>query len=280
LRQSKPIPEQEHRNIAAWPHLVRLRSPFTSALAALLALALCGTARAAGLLDGGPIDYTIMSRDGRSGLGHGRYTIAHEKDAIVLQGESRYDSGEYDVETATLSPGFSGALPRLEKFDRTFYSAAGTVTRAAHADLTTAYASCTDAGANLEPAQALDFPSDTWAGASVLVPIQRFLQSGGEGNLSLNVFNCTSKPGIYAVTVTVASQAGGWPWSPSNAVQVDVKPHFGWFDVFIEPWVPKLHAWFDPGTGWGFQGVAIARYYKGPEVLIVADNGKSGGARR
>ncbi|MBV8138267.1 MAG: hypothetical protein JO121_21960 [Deltaproteobacteria bacterium] len=267
--------------MAALPHLVDPRgSPFTSALAVLLALALCGSARAASLLDGGPIDYTIMSRDGRSVLGHGRYTIDREKDAIVLSGESRYDSGEYDVETATLSPGFSGTLPSLEKFDRTFYSAAGTLTRAAHADLTTAYASCTQAGANPEPAQTLDFPSDTWAGASVLVPIQRFLQSGGEGNCSLNVFNCTSKPGIYAVTVTVASQASGWPWSPTDAVQVEVKPHFGWFDVFIEPWVPKLNAWFDPGTGWSFQGVAIARYYKGPEVLIVAGNSKSGRAVR
>ena len=267
--------------MAALPHLVDPRgSPFTSALAALLALALYGSARAASLLDGGPIDYTIMSRDGRSVLGHGRYTIDREKDAIVLSGESRYDSGEYDVETATLSPGFAGTLPTLEKFDRTFYSAAGTLTRAAHADLTTAYASCTQAGANPEPAQTLDFPSDTWAGASVLVPIQRFLQSGGEGNLSLNVFNCTSKPGIYAVTVTVASQASGWPWSPTDAVQVEVKPHFGWFDVFIEPWVPKLNAWFDPGTGWSFQGVAIARYYKGPEVLIVAGNSKSGRAVR
>lgn len=247
-------------------------------LAALLALVLCGTARAASLLDGGPIDYTIMSRDGRSVLGRGRYTIDHEKDAIALRGESRYATGEYDIETAMLSPGFPGALPTLEKFDRTFYSAAGTVTRASHADLTTAYASCTDVGANLDQAQTLDFPSDTWAGASVLVPIQHFLQNGGEGNLPLKVFNCTSKPGIYAVTVSVASQAGGWPWSPTDAVQVDVEPHFGWFDVFIEPWLPKLNAWFDPGTGWGLKGVAIARYYKGPQVLIVAEDGKRGGS--
>jgi hypothetical protein len=245
-----------------------------SVLAALVALALCSTARAASLLDAGSIEYTIMSRDGRSALGHGRYTIDREKDAIALRGESHYTSGEYDIETELLSPGFPGALPTLEKFDHTFYSAAGTVTRTAHADLTTAYASCTDASANLEPAQTLDFPSDTWAGASVLIPIQHFLQNGGQGDLQMNVFSCTAKPGIYAVIVSVASQASGWPWSPSDAVQVDVKPHFGWFDVFIAPWVPKLNAWFDPETGWGLEGVAIARYYKGPQVLIVAGDGK------
>jgi len=261
------------------PHLVRpSSSPLTSALAALLALVLCGPARAASLLDAGSIDYTIMSRDGRSALGQGHYTIDRQKEAIALRGESRYTTGEYDIETEMLSPGFPGALPTLEKFDHTFYSAAGTVTRTAHADLTTAYASCTDPSANLEHAQTLDFPSDTWAGASVLIPIQHFLQNGGEGTMPLNVFNCTSKPGIYAVTVSVAAQADGWPWTPSDAVQVDVKPHFGWFDVFIAPWVPKLNAWFDPETGWSLEGVAIARYYKGPQVLMVAGSGKSSGA--
>jgi len=279
LRESKPIPEQENRDLAALPYLVRTpSSPFTSALAVLLVLALCGTARAASLLEGGSIDYTIMSRDGRSVLGHGHYTIDREKDAIALRGESRYATGEYDIETEMLSPGFPGALPTLEKFDHTFYSAAGTVTRTAHADLTTAYASCTDTSANLEQAQTLDFPSDTWAGASVLVPIQHFLKNGGEGNVPLNVFSCTSKPAIYAVTVSVASQASGWPWSPTDAVQVDVKPHFGWLDVFIGPFVPKLNAWFNPETGWGLEGVAIARYYKGPQLLIVAGDGKDGRA--
>jgi hypothetical protein len=242
----------------------------------LLVLALSAPACAASLLDAGSIDYTIMSRDGSSMLGHGRYTIDREKDAIALHGDSRYTTGEYDIETETLSPGFPGALPTLEKFEHIFYSAEGTVTRTAHADLTTAYASCTDA--NLEHAQTLDFPSDTWAGASVLIPIQHFLQNGGEGNLLMNVFNCTSQPGIYPVTVSVASQASGWPWSASNAVQVDVKPHFGWFDMFIAPLVPKLNVWFDPQTGWGLEGVAIARYYKGPQVLMVAGN--VGGAMR
>jgi hypothetical protein len=267
--------------MAALLHRLRPRnSPLVIALAALLALGFSAPVFAASLLDAGSIDYTIMSRDGRTTLGRGRYTIDREKNAIALHGESRYTSGEYDLETDTLSPGFPGALPRLEKFDRIFYSVAGTVTRSARADLTTAYASCTDAAANLEQAQTLDFPSDTWAGASVLIPIQHFLQNGGAGELLMNVFNCTSKPAIYEVIVSVASQASEWPYSPSDAVQVDAKPHFGWFDVLIAPWVPKLNAWFDPQTGWGFEGVAIARYYKGPQVLIVASNAKRGGQRR
>lgn len=241
-------------------------------------LALCGGARAESLLDAGRVDYSIMSADGRVTLGHGRYTIDREKDAIVLHGESRYTSGEYDIETSVLSPGLAGGLPSLQKFDHVFYSAEGAITRASHADLTTGFASCSDSLVQIEQSQTLDFPPNTWAGASVLVPIQQFLQSGGGDPLQMNVFNCTSKPAIYSVTVDEASRSSAWPYS-SNEVQVNVKPHFGWYDMFLAPFVPKLNAWFDPGNGFGFEGVAIARYYKGPQILIVRNAREtSGGA--
>ncbi len=242
-------------------------------------IAVAGSARAAlaaSLLDAGSIDYSIMSPDGRLTLGHGRYTIDREKDTIVLHGESHYTTGEHDIETDVLSPGLSGGLPTLEKFDHLFYTAEGALTRASHADLITAFASCVDTPDHIEQSQTLNFPQDTWAGASVLIPIQQFLQGGGAGTLNMHVFNCTSQPGIYAVTVSVASRPSGWPYSEAGAVQVNVKPHFGWFDMFIAPFVPKLNAWFDPGAGWGFEGVAIARYYKGPQVLIVRSDVGSG----
>jgi len=281
IAREQAKPEQTEPNLAAVPHLLPARNRrLVKALAALLALGFSAPVFAASLLDAVSMDFTIMSPDGRTTLGHGRYTIDREKNALALHGESRYTSGEYDLETDLLSPGFPSTLPTLEKFDRIFYSAQGTVTRSARADLTTAYASCTDAASSFEEARTLDFPSDTWAGASVLIPIQHFLQNGGEGELLMNVFNCTSKPAIYEVIVSVASQASQWPYSPSDTVQVDVKPHFGWFDVLIAPWMPKLNAWFDPETGWALMGVAIARYYKGPQVLIVTDNAKRGGQPR
>ena len=246
----------------------------------LAAIAFSSAAHAASLLDLSSLDYVIMSSNGRDTLGHGRYLIDRQKDAIVLRGESRYLTGEYDIEIATLSPGFPGALPTLEKFDHLFYSAGGAVTRESHANLTTALATCVEHGPDgpVVQSQTLDFPSDTWAGASVLIPIQQFLSGGGAGDLDLHVFNCTSKPSIYAVSVSVASQPSGWPYSAAGAVQVDVRPHFGWFDVFIAPFVPKLHAWFDPGDGWGFEGVAISRYYKGPQILIVRSDRQGGGS--
>jgi hypothetical protein len=261
------------------PHLERSYRKFIAgSIAALIAIAIAGAARAESLLEAGSIDYNIMSADGRVTMGHGRYTIDRGKDGIILHGESRYTTGEYDVETDLLSPGFSGSLPRLKRFDHLFYSAEGSLIRVAHADLSTGTANCVDSPEHIEQSDTLDFPPDTWAGASVLIPIQEFLRSGGEGELHMNVFNCTWKPGVFAVTVNVAPRSGAWPYAQRDAVQVNVKPHFGWYDVFIEPFVPKLHAWFDPRAGWGFEGVAIARYYRGPDILIVSDTTRSGGA--
>ena len=239
-------------------------------------LLLGGNLRAESLIDAGQVDYSIMSADGRVMLGHGRYTIDHQKDAIVLHGESHYTTGDYDVETSVLSPSLAGGLPALLKFDHVFYTADGSVTRASHADLASGYASCSDTPARIEQSANLDFPPNTWAGASVLIPIQQFLQSGAGDPLQMNVFNCTSKPAIYAVTVNEAARASTWPYS-SNEVQVNVKPHFGWYDMFLAPFIPKLNAWFDPGNGFGFEGVAIARYYKGPQVLIVRNAAEPNG---
>ena len=249
-------------------------------IAALIAITIAGAARAESLLDAGTIDFSIMSADGQSTLGRGRYTIDHSKDGITLHGESRYTTGEYDIETDILSRGLSGSLPRLRRFDHLFYSAEGSLIRTAHADLTTGVANCVDTPEHVEQSETLEFPSDTWAGASVLIPIQEFLQGGGEGELDIHVFNCTWKPGVFGVSVSVGSRSSAWPYRQSDAVQVNVKPHFGWYDVFIAPFVPKLHAWFDPRGGWGFEGVAIARYYRGPDVLIVSGAGKSGDATR
>ena len=269
-QEGKPASSGSCPKITALPHPNRPKKSITAT--ALFVLLVCNfpfAARAESLLDAGSVDYTILTPDGHITLGHGRYLIHHLKDTILLEGESRYTTGEYDIETDMLSPGQPGALPKLEKYDHLFYTPQGVLTRASHADMTTAFASCVDAPAHVEQSGTMDFPSDTWAGASVLIPIQDFLQNGGEGKLSMNVFNCTSKPGIYPVTVAVDSSPSQWPYSPGGAVQVDVKPHFGWFDMFIAPFVPKLNAWFDPGKGWGFEGVAIARYYKGPQILMV-----------
>ncbi|MGO9452010.1 MAG: hypothetical protein ACLQDV_13370 [Candidatus Binataceae bacterium] len=252
------------------------------AIALLILVAVCvsSAAHAASILDLSSLNYDILSADGRQTLGHGRYLIDRRVDGIVLRGESHYLAGDYDLETDTLSAGSPTALPILEKYDHVFYSADGTLTRESHANFINASGSCIQHGAaESENSETIDFPHDTWAGASVLIPIQQFLMGGGAGELDLHVFNCTSQPSVYAVVVTVAPEPSG-PDSPPGAVQVDARPHFGWYDMFIAPFVPKLNAWFNPERGWGFEGVAIARYYKGPQILIMRSASQSPEAAR
>jgi hypothetical protein len=48
-----------------------------------------------------------------------------------------------------------------------------------------------------------------------------------------------------------------------------VRPDFGWINVIIAPFVPKLHAWFDPAKEWAFVGDEAARYYQGTKIMLV-----------
>jgi len=44
----------------------------------------------------------------------------------------------------------------------------------------------------------------------------------------------------------------------------------GWFDVVLKPFVPIIRLWFDPASNYKFVGGLLARYYRGPEVLMVS----------
>ncbi len=48
-----------------------------------------------------------------------------------------------------------------------------------------------------------------------------------------------------------------------------MRPDFGWINVIIAPFVPKLHAWFDPAKEWAFVGDEAARYYQGTKIMLV-----------
>ena len=45
---------------------------------------------------------------------------------------------------------------------------------------------------------------------------------------------------------------------------------FGWFNVFLKPFVPTIRMWFDPLRDYVFVGGMLSRYYRGPEVLLVS----------
>jgi hypothetical protein len=56
---------------------------------------------------------------------------------------------------------------------------------------------------------------------------------------------------------------------PGDLTKAEMEADFGWFDIFVSPFLPKMYAWFDSGDNWKFVGGLIDRYYKGPRVLMV-----------
>jgi hypothetical protein len=238
---------------------------------ALAVLSAPGLAAPTELMGVGPPDFVILSPDGARRVGLTHYSIIRRAGALILRGENRFGSGEYDIETSRLTPAGDGELPTLVDFNHIFYSAEGTVILESHADLRTGLASCIDrrSGAAKLAAAPIEFPPNTWAGASVILPIQRFLRDGGHGKLSLNVFNCAPSPKVIAVEVTPEPYPQRLPGYLPGAVEINAKPDFGWLDFIVSPFVPKLHAWFDPGRDFEFVGAMLSRYYGGPEILMV-----------
>ena len=232
---------------------------------------------AADILNFPPASFTIVSPDTNSAIGQLRYTSEITPTGAIVHGESRFNDGQSDIETSRLQSSPGGQLPVLVEFDHSFFDKSGTLIRRGHANLQTGTASCFVAsGGVTNPNQALDFPPDTWAGASVLIPIQYFLRSGETDNQHLHVFTCAPDPRVLPIDVQIEATPVSWPLYGHDAVRVDVKPDFGWLNVIVAPFVPKLHAWFAPGEQWNFVGGDMARYYRGPNITLVksADNSK------
>jgi len=247
-------------------------------VAALVSQAPSG-AFAADLLDRGPVKFNILNREGTATIGSSTYTADRNPDRIVLRGENRYLNGEFDLETEVFSPDSAGGFPNLVSFGHSFYNADGTPRLESHADFGSGIASCVEyRGPNLEPqvrTAAITFPSDTWAGASILLPIEQFLRGGGAGKLTLHVFSCAPSPKVFTVTITSAGKTAPWRYSTAEPMQIDAKPDFGWLNILVAPFVPKLRAWFDPAHDWTMIGVSLARYYGGPEILMIRDEHSS-----
>jgi len=240
-------------------------------------------AHSANALSFPPTSFTILNPDTGVAIGHSRYRVDSTADGGTLRGENGYFDGQTDVETARLDSGAPGQLPKLVEFDHTFYNADRSILKRAHVDLKTGVGTCIDNSGGQESRQSdvLSVPPDTWAGASIVIPIQRFLRAGDKGvTRPLHVFNCAPSPKIFAISVNVDPGNATWTSYGAEAIRVEVRPDFGWLNVIVASFVPKLHAWFDPNNGWAFIGDEAARYYKGPKIMLVKTHGDSAGDGR
>ena len=107
------------------------------------------------------------------------------------------------------------------------------------------------------------------AGASVVIPMQHYLRAGEKEIPGLHVFNCAPGPKIFAISLQADPGPAVFTAYGKQALRVVVKPDFGWINVLIAPFVPKLHAWFDPAKEWAFVGDEAARYYQGTKIMLV-----------
>jgi hypothetical protein len=241
--------------------------------AVVLALACARAAIAADALNFPPSEFDILNADNEQLIGHGHYTVDQSAGALVLHGENRYLNGEYDTEEGKLTTGGDRPLPVLRSFRHDFFNADGSPSMAARIDIETGEAVCgkTELGKLELKSEQLKFPADTFAGASVLIPIQDFISHGDRtGVLKLHVFNCAPTPKLIAVDVKREPGVQAWVhYPPGGLEKIDIKPNFGFFTVVLQPFIPKLAAWFDASQESLLVGAQLQRYYKGTKIILV-----------
>jgi hypothetical protein len=250
-----------------------------TAAAIALAVALARPAFCAGKLSFPPTRYTILNPATGTAIGHSEYRADETADGATLRGVNFFYDDQVDVETSHIEAGHGGQGPMLVDFDHTFYKADGSILVRGYLDLRSGAATCinNNPGQKTNQSEILSVPHDTWAGASVVVPIQEFLRAGDLGSTqSLHVFSCAPGPKIFAVSVHIDKQGALWPIYGAEAIKVEVQPNFGLITPLIASFIPKIRAWFNPNNGWALLGDESARWYKGPAVMLV----KAAPARR
>jgi len=218
-----------------------------------------------------PINLTIYSPGEREILGHSHYEVIRLDIGAEIKGEAHYLNGESDVERDRIEFGSSGEMPVLANFSHVFFLANGRQLLAAEADLKSGKASCNryEDGAAKTLSGTLDFPSDTYAGATVLIPIEHALRQGIRSGIKFHVFNCLPGPRVLAVEADADKLGGRWASYADGMTRVTVRPDFGWFNLLAGPFLPKFYAWFDPAQDWEYLGGQTERFYRGPALELV-----------
>lgn len=203
-------------------------------------------------------------------VGRGQYTVTMGENSITIAGRNDYLDHSYDVEHERLVP--HGNEPRLVSYKHLFFNKHHAPQITAIADPVTGKASCTtfDGGRPDVRSKVLKFPGDTYAGSSVLVPISDQLKHNpSAADVHFHAFDCAPGPRIFEMSVNMRQAL--WHHLPhyDDLLKADARPVFGWYDIFLKPFVPETQFWFDPRIAFGFMGGTMSRYYGGPEIMLV-----------
>ena len=219
---------------------------------------------------------TIFSAADRQIIGHGRYSSSSSAGTDLIRGENQYLNGARDVELDYLKPGISGEAPTLMGHEYSSFNADGSPQFMESFDPVSGAASCAqNVNGTTQVYQAtLDVPSDTYAGATQLMFIVARLRQGQLETIKFHSFNCAPTPKILLIAVSVPTQREEWPMYPGKLVKLELQPDFGWLNILIAPFLPKIYFWFDPNNNWNYVGGLYDRFYKGPHILTVRDTSR------
>jgi hypothetical protein len=214
---------------------------------------------------------TIFSADDKKIIGHGRYSSSRSGNTDLIRGENKYLDGASDLELDYLKPGDSGMAPTLMRHQYSSINADGSPQFVESLDSASGAASCTEyVNGTAQVHQAtLDVPSDTYAGATQLMFIVARLRQGARETIKFHGFNCVPKPKIFSIAVSLPTEREEWAMYPGKLVKLALQPDFGWFDILITPFLPKVYVWVDPNNNWNYVGGLYDRFYKGPHILTV-----------
>jgi hypothetical protein len=255
---------------------IRQRRSIVSALAIILTITCARSAFSAEAFSFPPTRFEILNPATGVAMGRARYRVESTPDGGTLRGENGYFDGQTDVEIAHIQVAAVGGQPKLTEFDHTYYNPDKSILKRSHVDLKSGAATCIDnsGGQKSEQAEVLTIPDDTWAGASIVIPIQNFLRAGDKGiSRPLHAFSCAPTPKIFSISVDIDPGPAIWTTYGAEAMRVQVRPDFGLLNLIVAAFVPKLHAWFDPHEGLAFIGDEAARYYKGDPIMLVKRRG-------
>jgi hypothetical protein len=217
--------------------------------------------------------FNIYDANTRKLIGRGFYEIRHPKPGqALIYGENRYLDGEYDIEQDLLelqSP--SDALPRMLTFSHTFFNPDGSNKLIGEANTITGQSQCSSLTSTRKEIrkETMEFPQDTFAGAALVVPIERALNLGLAGPIEIHVFDCTPTPRIVALKINTSPSNARWSEYPGKLVLADAVPDLGFLNFIAAPFLPKVQAWFDPSEDFLYIGGEIHRYLWGTDRIIV-----------
>jgi hypothetical protein len=216
-------------------------------------------------------DMFIYDPTGARLLGRAHYVVTQHDDVVTIEGHNEFIDGERDVERDRLKT-VDGELPRTLTYEHDFFDTHGVVQLTASADAVTGKSSCVkyeNGKVTSNDSAVLQYPADTYAGAGVLVPVADQFRRGAT-ELDIHVFDCALGPRILTLHADLAREP--WSFRPHDGelAKADAHPVFGWYNVFLKPFVPTIRFWFDPLRDYAFVGGMLSRYYRGPEVLLVS----------